>query len=94
MVTVLCSAAGCKSGESLDCEAVIGHYMTKVEALIERESDSPEARKLATTGLPGLREKLVTSCRDQEWSVGARKCILRAEAAEDLEKCNPIPDSE
>jgi hypothetical protein len=94
VVTAVCLSAGCSKGESLDCEAVVGHYMSKVEALIERQSESPETRKLATTGLPGLREKLVAACREQEWSEAARKCILRAETAEQLETCNPISDAE
>lgn len=94
VVFALCVAPGCKKGESLDCEAVIGHYMSKVEALIESESESPEAKKLASSGLPGLREKLVTACREQKWSESARKCILHAETAEDLESCNPISDAE
>ena len=97
LVLVIAAAValvGCNKGESLDCEVVVNHYMSKVEALLDRENESAETKKLASMGLPGLREKLIAACQEQEWSKQGRECILRAEAAEDLEQCNPIVDPE
>lgn len=87
-------AAGCGKKDELACDAVVAGYIKNVETVVEREVQDERERKLITTGLPGLRERMLASCRELPWSESARRCIAEARTANELEKCNPFADQE
>jgi hypothetical protein len=86
----IAALASCKKGSGSDCNAAVGNYMTRIEALIDHEKTSDQERKLAKAGLPGLREQLLASCRDLPWDETARRCVAEAKTADDLEACDPF----
>lgn len=94
LLLALAPAAGCGKKDELACGAVVARYIKNVETVVEREVQDDRERKLITTGLPGLRERMLASCRDLPWSESARRCIAEARTADELEKCNPFADQE
>jgi hypothetical protein len=89
-LAAMIAGAGCKKAGKASCASAVGNFIARVEAQIDREKTSDKERELVRTGLPGLREKLMTSCVELPWSQQALRCITDAKAAEDLEACDPF----
>lgn len=82
------AASACGKSDGSDCKAVAAHVAELLERDIERGGDAERLAE-ARLNLPPLRDALVQSCEDGEWSDAVRRCIVDAQSADELDACGP-----
>lgn len=84
----LMAMSGCGKGDATSCKAVAGHVVELLERDVARGGDAERLAE-ARANLPPLRDALMQSCEDGQWSEAVRRCIAEAQNADELDACDP-----
>jgi hypothetical protein len=88
LAALIATVGSCKKSREIDCGMAAKGWVELVHRQLLSDQDA-EGQAKATAVVPALREELVKRCREDGWSLQARRCIADAQTPADLERCDP-----